>query len=262
VIDDYLKRWALVPDGKPIFTQSSQLLPVRWNNIPAMLKLALNEEEAQGNRRMAWWDGQGAARVFAQEGHAILIERATGEKSLADMVHSGRDEEACHIICAAIVELHRPRNKPPPRLVPLEAWFSELSAAAADGILRLAATTAQDLLKEPRDVTVLHGDIHHGNILDFGERGWLAIDPKGVTGERYFDYANLFCNPSYEVAADAALLQQRIDSVSKAARLESTRLLRWVLAWAALSAVWSIEDGGSPTTALAVAELAAAELRQ
>jgi hypothetical protein len=41
----------------------------------------------------------------------------------------------------------------------------------------------------------LHGDIHHDNILDFGRRGWLAIDPKRLFGERGFDYANLFCNP-------------------------------------------------------------------
>jgi len=26
---------------------------------------------------------------------------------------------------------------------------------------------------------VLHGNIHHRNILDFGARGWLAIDPPG-----------------------------------------------------------------------------------
>ena len=37
--------------------------------------------------------------------------------------------------------------------------------------------------------------MHHDNILDFGERGWLVIDPKRLHGERAFDYANIFCNP-------------------------------------------------------------------
>lgn len=260
MLNDYIKRWSLVPDGEPIVTQSSQLLPVRWKDRPAMLKLALNDEEACGNRLMAWWDGEGAARVFAREGPAILIERATGEKSLPNMVQGGHDAEACHIICAAVAKLHRSKERPPPRLVPLETWFSELSPATNNGLLQLAAATAQDLLKEPRDVTALHGDIHHGNILDFGERGWLAIDPKGVIGERGFDYANLFCNPTYEIATNSDLFQRRIEIVSKAAGLENTRLLRWILAWAGLSAVWSMEDGHSPKTALTMVELAAAEL--
>lgn len=29
----------------------------------------------------------------------------------------------------------------------------------------------------------------------FGERGWLAIDPKRLLGERSFDFANIFTNP-------------------------------------------------------------------
>ena len=32
-----------------------------------------------------------------------------------------------------------------------------------------SAAAARDLLATPRDVVVLHGDIHHDNILDFGE---------------------------------------------------------------------------------------------
>lgn len=33
-------------------------------------------------------------------------------------------------------------------------------------------------------MVTLHGDLHHGNVLDFGASGWLAIDPKGLKGER------------------------------------------------------------------------------
>lgn len=44
-------------------------------------------------------------------------------------------------------------------------------------------------------MAVLHGDLHHGNVLDFGPLGWLAIDPKGLHGESGFDYANILSNP-------------------------------------------------------------------
>jgi streptomycin 6-kinase len=46
------------------------------------------------------------------------------------------------------------------------------------------AATARELLAKPSEVVVLHGDIHRGNVLDFGPRGWLASDPKGLVGER------------------------------------------------------------------------------
>ena len=108
----------------------------------------------------------------------------------------------------------------------------------------------------------LHGDIHHGNILDFGERGWLAIAPKGLLGERGFDYANLFCNPSHPVATAPSRLARQADVVARAANLDRMRLLHWILAWAGLSAVWGIEGGNDrhiePT--LRIAKIAAAEI--
>jgi streptomycin 6-kinase len=48
--------------------------------------------------------------------------------------------------------------------------------------------------------------------------------------------------------------------VADAAGLERGRLLRWVLAYAGLSAAWSLEDGDDPGLALAVAEVAEREL--
>ena len=42
----HLARWDLVPDGEPITTPSSFLLPVRRNGVPAMLKIAREDENA------------------------------------------------------------------------------------------------------------------------------------------------------------------------------------------------------------------------
>jgi streptomycin 6-kinase len=262
MFSDYLAGWALVPDGDPIRTHSSELLPVRRHGVPAMLKVAVTAEEKAGATVMAWWDGEGAARVLAHDGDAILLERAEEKVSLADLVHGGQDGEASRIICSVVAKLHAPKAKPPPSLVPLARWFQELGppAAAHGGVLAISARTANELLASPRDVGVLHGDIHHGNILNFAERGWLAIDAKGVVGERSFDYANLFCNPDYETATAPGRLSRQIHIVADAAGLEHGRLLRWVLAWAGLSAAWHLEDGTRPETALIVAENAAAEL--
>jgi streptomycin 6-kinase len=262
MFDEYLDRWSLVPDGSPIITRSSRLLPVCVAGAPAILKLAVEPEERWGAGLMVWWEGKGAVPVLAHDAHALLLERAGGPASLAEMACNGRDDEATRIICGVVATLHQPREKPTPALLPLPDWFRALFPAAAQhgGILQQAATTAQTLLATPQEVVVLHGDIHHGNILDAGDRGWLAIDPKRLVGERGFDYANLFCNPTAEIATAPGRLARQATVVAAAAGLERERLLKWVLAYAALSAAWSHEDGEDPHLALTVAGLAAAEL--
>ncbi|BCM89711.1 hypothetical protein IAD21_01558 [Abditibacteriota bacterium] len=262
MFDEYLRKWYLVPDGAPLMTHSSRLLPVRQNGTAAMLKIAVEPEEKFGGQLMVWWDGQGAARVLAHEGDALLLERACGEMSLLALSHEGRDEDATRILCASVAELHRPHNKPLPELIPLTRWFVALFPAAGryGGLFVACAVTARELLTHPQEEVVLHGDIHHQNILDFGERGWLAIDPKRLWGERGFDYANIFCNPDEAIATDRKVFRRRLDIVTEAARFERKRLLQWILAWSGLSAAWSLDDGDSGALALAVAAMAAEEL--
>ena len=265
VLDEYLARWRLTSDGTPLTTLTSILLPVLQDGAPAMLKVATEAEERRGAESMVWWGGHGAARVLAHDGDALLMERAIGEQSLVEMARNGRDDEASRIICAVASRLHAPRDCPPPRsLVPLTKWFAELEPAAArhGGLLSLAAATARELLDEPRDVAVLHGDIHHGNILDFGPRGWLAIDPKHLIGERGFDFVNILRNPDAQAALAPGRFSRQATVVADAARLDRTRLLQWTLAFTGLSAAWILGDGDQPELDLAVAELAAAELGQ
>ena len=259
----YLARWDLTPDGDPIVTHSSRLLPVRRRGVPAMLKLPMEAEEKRGSLLMPWWDGKGAARVLAHDRDALLLERAMGNRSLTAFTRTGRDDEATGILCAAIATLHKHEAKPPPNLVPLTPWFKDLWPAVEKhgGILILAAATARELLAHPQDFVVLHGDIHHDNILDFGAPGWLAIDPKGLIGERGFDYANLFCNPETDIAITAPdRFRRRLALVTEASGITRERLLQWILAWAGLSAAWWLSDGVQPEIDFRIAELAAGEL--
>lgn len=261
---DYIERWELTPDGEPIVTHSSRLLPVLYRGAPAMLKIALEQEERWGAFLMVWWQGEGAVRVLAHSEDALLMERAAGGASLADMARNGRDDEASRIICQVAARLHQPRRRPLPELLPLPVRFRELEEGGEGhgAVMAQAAAVARMLLADPRDQVVLHGDLHHGNILDAGERGWLAIDPKRLFGERGFDFANIFCNPDRTVAASPARLARQVDVVAASAGLERRRLLQWILAWAGLSALWMYNDGLQPLPDLVIAELAAAELER
>jgi streptomycin 6-kinase len=256
--EPWLQRWNLTLDGEPIITQTSHLLPVQYNNILCMLKIALVEEERIGGEIMAWWHGQGAAKVFLHDTNAILMKRAIGSRSLVEMARKGQDDEASAIICSVISRLHAVPSKPiPEKITLLSTWFRSLKRIAEKrgDILKEAWLTAEHLLQKPRDLVVLHGDIHHQNILDFGIDGWLAIDPKGLLGERYFDYANIFCNPDAETAIKPGRLEKQARLISAIAGLDYQRLLQWIFAYAGLSAAWHLEDGSNADLALKIAEM-------
>jgi len=262
----WLARWALTADGAPFSTRFGRhLMPVRAGGQPAMLKIADGPEEQAGARLMAWWGGDGAARVLKIEGSAILLERVAGPRDLAQMARGGADDEATRILCGAAKQLHEPRAAPPPAtLVPLDRWHRSLANAAESrgGPFAPAWAMARDLLANPRDVVVLHGDLHHENVLDGGTRGWLAIDPKGLIGERGFEYANLFRNPDAEVALQPGRLARQARVVVETAGLDPARLLAWVYTYAVLGASWSLESGDESDAAagLQIAAIARAEL--
>jgi streptomycin 6-kinase len=132
-------------------------------------------------------------------------------------------------------------------------------------VLARSAEAARTLFSDPREIGALHGDIHHDNILDFGARGWLAIDPNRLCGERGFDYANLFCNPDMDdpsrpVAVVPERFVRRLDIVIERSGLERARLLKWIIAYTGLSAAWLIGDGEGAEVDFAIAQLALAEI--
>lgn len=262
-LQEYREGWGLIPEADFFYTRSSLLQAVSFEGKPAMLKIPFVEEERRGANLMTWWAGTGAATVFKQNSYAILLERLlSSQPTLIEMVKSGQDEEATQIICSVAQKIHAIQKKPWPDLISLDRWFQDLEGAAQDerGMFLVGWRYAKELLHNQQEIRVLHGDLHHGNILHSDQGGWRVIDPKGLVGDRYFDYANLFCNPDNETAWAPGRFAKRLDLISKKADLHPERLLKWIVAWATLSATWSLADGVDAEGTLGIAALAIAKL--
>jgi len=257
-----IDKWRLVKDGEVITRQSSLLQPVIFEDIKAILKVAINAEEQRGSTLMTCWDGNGAAKVLKHEGDALLMERAIGPKSLRQMVLTGNEDKANKIICGVADKLHKADCKQMTGLVPLKTWFSDLGRAHAKygGIFDRCSEIADHLLDKPKDIVALHGDIHYDNIVDSGNGEWVAIDPKALLGERGFDFANLFCNPTPEIALSEARLNRQVKMVAGEAGLDVKRLLQWMVAWAGLCAAWTLDDGEDAHVQITVAKNALKKL--
>jgi streptomycin 6-kinase len=95
---------------------------------------------------------------------------------------------------------------------------------------------------EPR--LLLHGDLHHMNILKDDARGWLVIDPKGVVGELAYEPAAILHNPipSFEMIADAKIMESRVRIFSDRLGTSAERILGWCFAKNILGHLWTVED--------------------
>jgi streptomycin 6-kinase len=257
LIEEVAQRWGLRV-GPPFPELSYNYVAPAWlaDGTPAVLKLGVPRDElATEIDALRHYGGLGACRLLeADEAMgALLLERLEPGSTLAPLA-AADDALATRVAASVMTRLWRP---PPAghRYPAVADWFKglvELRATFGGGtgpfprrLVERAETLAAGLLATQGEPVVLHGDLHHANILDAGGE-WRAIDPKGIVGERAYEPAALLRNPTPQIAAHprlAELLGRRIAVFAEALALAPGRIHAWALANAVLSAWWAYEDG-------------------
>lgn len=263
---DAMERWSLADPAFVTETATSVVYRVGHpGHGPAALKLlkpGAGDDEARGGALLAWYGGHGAAKVFSLTPDAVLMEWLPGG-TLGDLARAGRDDLATSILVDVVERLHARRATPPPELTPLRRRFASLFRIGpepwppgARPLVARAIGIAQSLLDADAPAELLHGDIHHDNILSAGET-WAAIDPKGLIGDPAYDYANSFQNPerAETLVLDAARIARHATALAERTGIARRHLLAWAVAHTALSGAWGIEDGNPFSHQAAMLEL-------
>lgn len=261
-VTHYLTLWNLKAVGTPVTTFSSVIVPVTCNGAPLILKLLKpNSDEQYAATCLTYWQGKGAVQIYQQDGGtALLMEKLEETPSLRNMVIEGKDDEAATIITQVINKLHTASDVPAPAVPTLEQRFRSLfihaELAEVNIFYREAAALARELLTATSENVLLHGDIHHENIL-YSPRGWLAIDPKGVWGHRAYEVANLFRNPLElsSIVHDKRRMLRLTAICAEQLHLPTQTILLFAFVDACLSAVWAMEDAQDPQYSLSSAEI-------
>jgi streptomycin 6-kinase len=251
-LDHYLAAWDLSDPQFLTQTATSHIYTVTQDGETAILKLLSpsETEEQTGALALRYFDGCGAVRLLRCDQGAQLLEYAAGDE-LITLVERGEDENATRVIGRVITQLHSvSQSAPRDGLFVLDRWFRDLfnqatadKKAGVESIYVRGASLAERLLADPREVRVLHGDLHHRNIRQ-SSRGWLAFDPKGVVGERTYDCANTLCNPPIsEIVHNESRLLTNAAILADALGIDLSRLLAFTYAYACLSASWSLRIG-------------------
>jgi streptomycin 6-kinase len=179
------------------------------------------------------------------------------------------DDARTQIACDVMTHLWRPVPEQGP-FIKLTDWFAELAKlrpryAGGCGpfpqqlVERLEALLPA-LFAESAPALLIHGDLHHFNILSSGN-GWLAIDPKGVIGPPEYECGPLLINPMPDVAGwpDALkITRRRIAILSERLGFPRERIRDWGFCHAMLSSWWDLaDDGTGGEYSLACAEILA-----
>lgn len=188
--------------------------------------------------------GPAVVRLLAVRGQELLLERVSPGTSACTLP----DDEATRALAAALPRLWVPA----PVGCPLPTVRSECQVLfARSSVARLPADVLDaaqqqltDLLAAPGPDVVLHGDLHHGNLLWSGQRQeWVAIDPHGLIGEAGYDVGPMLINPWERRPHE--LLDRRLELLADVLGFSRERLVAWGLVRAVLAEAWMVQDTGN-----------------
>ncbi|MCG7409088.1 aminoglycoside phosphotransferase family protein [Paenibacillus sp. ACRRX] len=244
--------------GSPYTLSYNYVAPAQHTDGTALvLKLCIPGQELRSElAALDYYDGQGATRLVASdvEQGVLLLERAAPGQELRTV----RDDEVATRTAAAVIRrLHE--NKRWDRgavspflsvadwaqgLAKLRQTYNGGTGPLPEHVVQQAERCYAELLSSTREWKLLHGDLHHGNILASHREPWLAIDPKGIIGEAEYEVIPYLLNEvpaSFEEAI--AVTERRVFIFCEELNLNRERLLDWAYAHSVLSAWWFVEDG-------------------
>lgn len=206
---------------------------------------------------LIYFDEQASIKLldFNEKHNALLLHQARPGITLKE-IYPINKEIVIDIYAATMHKLHDKLMMDKVDFLFIADWLNAIDKAPTNqmthSLFQKAIHLKNELLLSSENRNVLHGDLHHDNILKNGE-DWLVIDPKGIIGEPEFEAAafdfihQTELNSSQDISS---LFTLRAEKLAQKAGLNVQRLKDWVFVRLILSAAWSIEDHGDPSLAL------------
>lgn len=251
-VETFLARWDLSFEAVMPNLSYNYVVKVKDSNgKPMVLKLGIPNYDFQNEIRcLQAYDGKGCVQLLkADPKHgAMLLERLDP----GIMLSEEKDEEVViqqYIKVWKAIRSPRSASATFPTIMDWAAGLNrfldrhpEQNGPISSDLIRVAEQYLREITNTSEELQLLHGDLHHENILYSNQHGWMAIDPKGVIGDPYLDFVPFLVNHLHNKLRPKELLKWRIDVLCKAMDLDRERLLKAAVAMATLSACWGIED--------------------
>ena len=103
-----------------------------------------------------------------------------------------------------------------------------------------------ELMAASEERVVLHGDLHHWNILSGQREPWLVIDPKGLVGDSGYEVGAFLANhpeASCEGGDRRELAIQRVRIMAEELDMSVERVVKWGIVLALIWGRWAASGG-------------------
>jgi streptomycin 6-kinase len=255
LIAEYERRWAL--SVQPPFELSYNYVApaVRADGTEVVIKIGCpNSEIRRELAALRLYAGDGMVQLLEadEDQCAFVLERIRPGATLATLPD---DEEAMAIAAQMMKQLWQPLPAEH-SFRPVAEWAAGLrglremfgggTGPLSKDLVEQAEAHFAELLGSMTNLVLLHGDLHHYNILSAERQPWLALDPKGMVGEPEYEIGPLMYNPFDLLTRPepGRILARRIDQLAEILGFDKQRLQAWGVAQAVLSAWWSLEGPG------------------
>ncbi len=217
------------------------------HNKPIILKLSLDylglRKEAQA---LNTFNGHGAGQVLAEGKGYLITERAIPGTSL-NTYFPNNDDQSIVILCRVIARLHQAPIANNHHFPTLRDWLAvfEQPLAIPERYLNKARMLRDKLLNTSTKTVLLHGDLHHDNLLQH-DNDWMVIDPKGVVGDPVYEVCAFIRNPIPDLLAvedPNAIINNRISQCAAMLGYAEQRIRDWFYVDSILSWAWQLQDG-------------------
>jgi streptomycin 6-kinase len=249
-LEELAREWG-VRIGQRIETEGSLIAFGCRGDQRVVLKVVKRPgDEWRSGEVLSAFAGRGVARVDEYVDGALLLERLDPGDSLAELALSGRDDEATTILAGVVAAMgERPGTSASATADEWGTAFDRYAARDDDVIAPSLASHARQvytrLCASQRKPRLLHGDLQHSNVLFDRQRGWVAVDPKGVVAEVEFEVGAALRNPREvpQLFTKPATIERRLRQLTTSLGLDAARAVGWAFSQAVLSAIWDLEDG-------------------
>jgi streptomycin 6-kinase len=213
---------------------------------PIILKLGLDSEGlAREAFALKCFADCGAVKVLAEDNGMLLLERAVPGTSLKSYFPN-MEQESIEIVCKVMKKLHKASIPAAHHFPHIKDWLAVLDRDwnIPDAYLQKSRKIRDELLQNPEPDVLLHGDLHHDNILQNGD-DWVVIDPKGVIG-----------SAMNEIWAFVMDIERDIPFIAQYFNSRAQDLFDWYFVHVILAACWNLEDNIDSSLFLRLAEKA------
>ncbi|MGB0719439.1 MAG: aminoglycoside phosphotransferase family protein [Bdellovibrionales bacterium] len=250
-LEQFCKRWNLQSPEQIATTPTSSVYKVIQSGETRILKLYTDlgrNCESEAPYFFKTCKGRGVADIYQFNDDGMVMEYITG-KTLKSLIDENRDKEATQIIAQTLRAIHNAPQNYDHHFQTLEQRFESLFRHAAisgtPDIVKRAAFLAKSMLRKQSETRLLHGDMHHDNIMQRDNGDWVAIDPQPLIGDPAYDCANTLHNPH-----QTPQLTENIDRLLKQAKIlaqtleiSQQKIINYAYIHGCLSTCWSEDDG-------------------